>query len=131
MNLQRVNEIIDSYDADRTATLAILQDLQSEYKYLPREALLQTADRLHVPLGEVYRMATFFRAFSLEPKGEYIVKVCMGTACHVRGSIMVLEQLQRDLGACALGPVVVVNEEIHGEMTPDKAHELIAKMRTD
>mgnify|MGYP001820443466 CR=1 FL=1 len=150
MNLQKVNEIIDSYEADRTATLAILQDLQAEYSYLPREALEQTADRLAVPLGEVYRMATFFRAFSLEPKGEYTIKVCMGTACHVRGSVQVLEQFQRELGiqagettpdgkfsleavmclgACAQGPVVLVNEETHGEMTPDRAHGLVMDMR--
>jgi NADH:ubiquinone oxidoreductase subunit E len=95
-------------------------------------------------------MATFFRAFSLEPKGEYTIKVCMGTACHVRGSVQVLEQFQRDLGieagettpdgkfsleavmclgACAQGPVVLVNEETHGEMTPDKARGLVMDMR--
>lgn len=150
MNLQRVNEIIDGYDADRVATLAILQDLQAEYKYLPREALVQTADRLSMPLSEVYRMATFFRAFSLEPKGEFTIKVCLGTACHVRGSVQIMEQFERDLemkagettpdgrfslegvmclGACALGPVVVVNDEIHGEMSPDKARQLALRLK--
>ena len=150
MSMQRVDEIIDSYQADRTCTLAILQDVQAEYKYLPREAIIQTADRLGIPLGEVYRMATFFRAFSLEPKGEYTIKTCMGTACHVRGSVQILEQFERDLGikagettqdgkfslevvmclgACALGPVVVVNEDTHGEMSPDKAHALVAQLR--
>jgi NADH-quinone oxidoreductase subunit E len=150
MNLQRVNEIIDNYDADRVATLAILQDLQAEYNYLPREALLHTADRLHVSLGEVYRMATFFRAFSLVPRGEYTVKVCLGTACHVRGAVQILEQFERDLeikagettsdgkfslevvmclGACALGPVVLVNDETHGEMSPDKAKKLVGALK--
>jgi NADH-quinone oxidoreductase subunit E len=150
MNVERVDEIIDNYQADRTCTLAILQDVQAEYKYLPREAIIQTAQRLGVTLGEVYRMATFFRAFSLEPKGEYTIRVCMGTACHVRGAIQILEQFQRDLGimagetsrdrkfslevvmclgACALGPVVVVNEETHGDMSPDKAHALVAQLR--
>jgi NADH-quinone oxidoreductase subunit E len=150
MNLQRVNEIIDDYDADRVSTLAILQDLQAEYKYLPREALIQTADRLSMPLSEVYRMATFFRAFSLEPKGEFTIKVCLGTACHVRGSVQIMEQFERDLemkagettpdgrfslegvmclGACALGPVVVVNDEIYGEMSPDKARQLALKLK--
>lgn len=150
MNVERVDEIIDNYQADRTCTLAILQDVQAEYKYLPREAIIQTAQRLGVTLGEVYRMATFFRAFSLEPKGEYTIRVCMGTACHVRGAIQILEQFQRDLGimagetsrdrkfslevvmclgACALGPVVVVNEETHGEMSPDKAHALVAQLK--
>jgi NADH:ubiquinone oxidoreductase subunit E len=150
MNLQRVDEIIDTYDADRVATLAILQDLQAEYRYLPREALVQTADRLQIPLGEVYRMATFFRAFSLEPRGDYTIKVCLGTACHVRGAVQILEQLQRDLhikagettpdgkfslevvmclGACALGPVVLVNEDTHGEMSADKARRLVQDLQ--
>jgi NADH-quinone oxidoreductase subunit E len=149
-NLQRVNEIIDSYDADRIATLAILQDIQAEYNYLPREALIHTADRLGIPLGEVYRMATFFRAFSLEPRGEFTIKVCLGTACHVRGAVQILEQFERDLkikagettsdgkfslevvmclGACALGPVVLVNEDTHGEMSPDKAQKLVASLK--
>jgi NADH:ubiquinone oxidoreductase subunit E len=147
---QRVIDIIDSYDADSTATLAILQDIQAEYGYLPREALVQTAERLQAPLGEVYRMATFFRAFSLEPRGEFIIKVCLGTACHVRGAVPILEQFERDLmikagettgdrkftlevvmclGACALGPVVVVNEDTHGDMNPDKARQLVATLR--
>lgn len=151
-SLQRVNEIIDTYDADRVSTLAILQDLQAEYNYLPREALVQTADRLHVPLGEVYRMATFFRAFSLEPRGEHTVRVCLGTACHVRGAPLVLEQMERELqiragettsdgkfslevvmcvGACALGPVVLVDEDTYGEMSPEKARQLVARMRQE
>jgi len=151
MNAQRVDEIIDSYQADPTCTLAILQDVQAEYKYLPRDAIVQTANRLGVTLGEVYRMATFFRAFSMEPKGEYTVKVCLGTACHVRGAVQILEQFERDLGikaretspdrkfsldvvmclgACALGPVVVVNEDTHGEMSPDKAHQLVAQLKS-
>jgi len=149
-DLQRVGEIIDSYDADSTATLAILQDIQAVYGYLPRQALLHAADRLQVPLGEVYRMATFFRAFSLEPRGEFTIKVCLGTACHVRGAVPILEQFERDLqikagettldrkftlevvmclGACALGPVALVNEDTHGEMNPDKARQLVATLK--
>jgi NADH-quinone oxidoreductase subunit E len=151
-SLQHVNEIIDSYDADRSATLAILLDLQAKYSYLPREALVLLADRMGVTLGQVYRMATFFKAFSLEPKGEYSIQVCMGTACHVRGAVQVLEQFERDLnikagettqdlkfsldavmclGACALGPVVLVNDETHGEMSPDKVQKLVAKLKNE
>ena len=150
MNVERVDEIIDSYQADRTCTLAILQDVQAESKYVPRDAIIQTANRLGITPGEVYRMATFFRAFSLEPKGEHTIKVCLGTACHVRGAVQILEQFERDLGikagetsldrkfslevvmclgACALGPVVVVNEDTHGEMSPDKVHALVAQLR--
>jgi NADH-quinone oxidoreductase subunit E len=146
MNEQRVDEIIDSYQADRTCTLAILQDVQAEYKYLPREAIIQTARRLEVTLGEVYRMATFFRAFSLEPKGEHTIKVCMGTACHVRGATRVLEKVQdltgikpgetdlelkfsletvNCLGCCALGPVMEIDGKTHGKISPAKTPDVI------
>jgi NADH:ubiquinone oxidoreductase subunit E len=145
----RVNEIIDHYGMDRTNALAIRQDIQRECNYLPREALELAAQRLGIPAGEIYRLATFFTAFSLHPKGEYMCKVCLGTACHVLGGPRILEALERELGikagqttpdgkfsleavrclgACALGPVVVINEEHHGYMTPDKATKLIARL---
>ena len=147
--IDRVSEIIDCYGADRTNALAILQDIQREYNYLPREALELTASRLDISPGEIYRLATFFTSFSLQPKGEYMCKVCLGTACHVRGGPRILEALERELGikagettpdgkfsleavrclgACALGPVVVVNEEPHAYMTPDKATKLITQL---
>lgn len=152
MNLNRINEIIDRYGADRTASLAVLQDIQREYNYLPREALELTAQRLGISNGEVFRLATFFTAFSLQPKGKYVCKVCMGTACHVLGGPRILETLERELGikagettpdgrfsleavrclgACALGPVVVVNEEPHSHLTPDKAIRLIARLSAE
>jgi len=151
MNLQKVDEIIDSYGADRTSTLAILQDIQAEYEYLPREALERTAERLGVPLGEVHRLATFFCAFRLEqPPGEHNIKVCLGTACHVRGGARVLEQLERDLhvkagettpdgklslemvrclGACAQGPLVVVDGEHYNEVTPAEIEKILTPLR--
>jgi hypothetical protein len=86
MNAERVDEIIDGYDAERAASLAILQDIQREYNFLPREALELVAQRLDVPVGHVYQMATFFKAFSLKPRGDYLIKVCLGTACHVQDS---------------------------------------------
>jgi NADH-quinone oxidoreductase subunit E len=152
MNVERVGQIIDGYGADRTATLAILQDIQIEYNYLPREALTETATRLGAPLSEIYRIATFFKAFSLEPKGEHIIKVCLGTNCHVGGGPRILEQMEKDLGirvggttpdgkfsleavrcvgACAQGPVVLVDEEPHGKMSPIKASELLAELSAD
>jgi NADH-quinone oxidoreductase subunit E len=149
MNKIPVSEILGRYPAaDKTSSLAILEDIQAEYKHLPREALEETARYLGMHLSEVYQLATFFKAFSLKPKGEYIVKVCLGTACHVSGGARILDQLSRDLGipaggttpdgkfsleavrcvgACALGPVVLVNEDPHSKMTPTKASELIAK----
>lgn len=144
-----VKEILDRYPADRTSSLAVLEDIQAEYKYLPREALEEVAQRLGMPLSEVYQIATFFKAFSLKPKGDYVIKVCLGTACHVGGGARILDQLERDLGikagdttpdgrfsleavrcvgACALSPIVLVNEEPHSKMTPATASELIAKM---
>jgi NADH-quinone oxidoreductase subunit E len=147
--VDRVNEIIDNYGADRTNALAILQDIQREYNYLPRETLELAAQRLEITPGEIYRLATFFKAFSLQPKGEYMCRVCLGTACHVRGGPRILEALERELGikagqttadgkfsleavrclgACALGPIMVVNEEPHAYMSADKAISLIAKL---
>jgi NADH:ubiquinone oxidoreductase subunit E len=149
MNAQRVTEIIDSYDADRTASLAILQDIQREYNFLPREALELVAQRLEVPVGHVYQMATFFKAFSLKPRGEYLIKVCLGTACHVQGGPHILGELEhhlqiragqttadgkfsvegvRCLGACALAPIVVVNEEVYGKMSTAAAGKLVADL---
>ncbi len=150
MSTQRVNEIIDSYNADRTSSLAILQDVQREYNFLPREALELIAKRLGLPISEVYRLATFFKAFSLHPKGEHIFKVCLGTACHVKGGALMLETLERELqikagsttpdnkfslegvrclGACALAPVVVIDEMPHGQMTADAVLKMVRDLR--
>jgi len=152
VELERINEIIDCYSAERMHALAILEDIQREYNFLPRKALEQTAKRLGVTEGEIYRMATFFKSFSLHPKGEYVFKVCLGTACHVMGGPRILESLERELGikagettpdgkfsleavrclgACALGPVVVVNEEPYAHTTPDRAVKLVRSIAAD
>jgi NADH-quinone oxidoreductase subunit E len=149
---ERINEIIDCHGAERMHALAILQDIQHEYNFLPRKALEQTAQRLGMPEGEIYRMATFFKSFSLHPKGKYVCKVCLGTACHVLGGPRILESLERELGikagettpdgkfsleavrclgACALGPVVVVNEEPYAHTTPDRAVKLVRRIAAD
>jgi NADH-quinone oxidoreductase subunit E len=149
MNGDRVNQIIDAYGGDRTSTLAMLQDIQREYNYLPREALELIARRLELPPGHVYQMATFFKAFSLSPKGEHICKVCLGTACHVKGGAIILEALEREfkvksgsttadgklsvegvrcLGACALAPIVVVDDEPHGQMSSDTSIKLVQEV---
>lgn len=143
---QRVDTIVDHYGANRQFSLAILQDTQKTYNYLPREALERIAKRLDISLSEVYRLVTFFAAFSLEPKGEYVIKACLGTACHVQDGPRILEQLERDLGieagqttadgrfsvegvrclgACALAPVILVNEEVHGKMSGAAVRKLI------
>ena len=146
MSLDKVNEIIDRYGADQTASLAVLQDIQREYNYLPREALELVAERLSIPLGKVYHMATFYRSFTLRPKGEYCIRVCLGTACYVHGGPRILEAFERELGinagestsdgkfsleatsclgACAQAPFVMVNNEPYAKMTTDRVSEVI------
>ncbi|MDP3880441.1 MAG: NADH-quinone oxidoreductase subunit NuoE [Dehalococcoidales bacterium] len=136
-----VNKVLKKYRKDKGMLVSILQDIQAEYNYLPREALKQVCEGLVVPLSQVYSVATFFKAFSLQPRGRHLINVCMGTACHVRGGIRILEKLERELeissgattpdlkftletvncvGACALGPIVKVDDDYHGEMTTDK-----------
>jgi NADP-reducing hydrogenase subunit HndA len=144
-----IDAIVDRYGANKQFSLAILQDTQRAYRYLPREALEHIAKRLGISLGEVYRLATFFAAFSLQPKGDYIIKVCLGTACHVQGGPRILDQLERDLsikagqttpdgkfsveavrclGACALAPVMLVNEDVHGKMSGASASKVVEKL---
>lgn len=151
MNVERVQEIIANYESDPTASLAILQDIQREYNFLPRQALELVSAQLMIPLSQVYQLATFFKSFSLTPKGDYVFKVCLGTACHVKGGPLILEALEkkmgiksgettpdgkfsvegvRCLGACALAPVMVVNEEPYGQVTQDKAVKLVDELAT-
>jgi NADH:ubiquinone oxidoreductase subunit E len=153
MSADRINEIIDSYGADRATSLAVLQEIQEEYNYLPREALEQVSERLEIPLSEVYHIATFYPHFTLRPRGEFCVRVCMGTACHVNGAPRILEACERELGikagqstgdgafsleatgclgACAQAPFMMVNDEAHPQMTaarvPDVVHECRCKL---
>ena len=146
MNLERVNEIIDAYGADPACSLAVLQEIQQENNFLPREALELVSERLKIPRGQVYGLATFYRTFSLKPKGKFRVRVCLGTACHVHGGPTILESFERQLGikagestpdglfsleasscmgACAQAPYVQVNEEPHYQVTPVHAGEVV------
>jgi NADH-quinone oxidoreductase subunit E len=148
MSEYNVTEITENYDGDPSALIAILQDVQEEYRHLPREALTQIAERLSVPLSQAYSLATFFKAFSLEPRGRFAVNVCLGTACHVRGGPRLLEKMERDLGikagettadlnfsldevhclgCCGLAPVVTVNEDLYGQLSLTKLPRIIKK----
>jgi NADH-quinone oxidoreductase subunit E len=148
MDLAKVDAIIDRHDARPASLLAILQDVQDEENWLPREAVDHISKRLDVPLSRLYAMATFFDAFHLKPRGKHVCTVCMGTACHVRGARRLLEQMERDLsipsggttkdmlfsieeincvGACALGPLVIVDGEYHGNMTSAKVSRMLKK----
>jgi len=139
----KVCEIIDQHDRNPAKLIPILQAVQEEYRYLPQEVLAFVATSLGLPPARVFGVATFYAHFTLKPKGKYTVRLCDGTACHVRGSIAILEALHKRLGldavnnttrdmlftvetvsclgACGLAPVVVINDEVHGLMTPEKA----------
>lgn len=137
---------MDKHNRDRAMLVGVLQDVQAEYGYLPKEALVEVSQSLDIPLTQVYSVATFFKAFSLKPRGRHLIHVCLGTACHVRGATRVLEEIERRLGikagettkdlkytletvncvgACALGPIVIVDGEYSGEMKADKIKSLL------
>jgi NADH-quinone oxidoreductase subunit E len=148
--VEGIENILDSHQHDKTAIIAILQDIQDEVNYLPEDALRYVAHALDIPISKVCSLATFYKAFSLQPRGRHVINVCMGTACHVRGAVRILEALERDLdiqaggtdedlqftletvnclGACALGPVVVADGEYHGQMNSSKATRLLKRLR--
>ncbi len=150
MDAVKLESILDRHKRDPAALLAILQDIQAEENYLPKEDIKTVARKLDLPLSRVYSLATFFSSFSLEPRGEHICTVCMGTACHVRGAPRLLEQLERDLdigagqttadlkftiekvncvGACALGPLVIIDGKYNGNMTSARLTRLVGNMQ--
>jgi NADH-quinone oxidoreductase subunit E len=139
--------ILNRYGRDRTQVVSVLQDIQEEERYLSQDAMTYVAEALDMPRSQVYSLATFYRAFSLEPRGEHTILVCTGTACHVRGAPRLVDELSRRLavtpggttadrkftletvnclGACALGPIMVVDEDYFGEMTPTKLDSVLA-----
>ena len=143
---RKIVSILDSHDSDPGMLVAILQDIQTEYNYLPKETLTQISQGLDIPLTRVYSVATFFKAFSLKPRGRHIINVCLGTACHVRGAGRVLEEIGRQLdikpsettknfkytmetvncvGACALGPIVIIDGKYSGQIKTDKVKTLL------
>ena len=130
--------------------LSVLQDIQAKYGYLPEEKLIETAETLDMPLIDVYGVATFYRSFSLKPRGRHLVKVCLGTACHVRGATRIVEEIGRKLavrpgetsengefsletvmclGCCAIGPVVVIDGKYYGQVAPTKVESILRTIR--
>jgi NADH-quinone oxidoreductase subunit E len=144
---EKVCEIVDQNDRNAARLIPILQAVQAEYRYLPEEILAFVATSLGISPARVFGVATFYSLFTLKPKGKYLVRVCDGTACHVKRSMDVHEVLSRKLnlrdgrdttpdmlftletvnclGACGLAPAMVVNEEVYGQLTPEKAREII------
>lgn len=151
--IAKLDEILQKHDYDPTLLIAIMQDIQKEYHYLPQEALSYIAKKLKLSEAKIYGVATFYENFSLEPKGKYVIKICDGTACHVRKSVPILEEFRKVLGvseekpttedmlftvetvsclgACGLAPTMMVNEDVHPKMTPDKAVKLIRELREE
>ena len=147
-NATRTEELIDSYIDRKEQLISLLQDIQAEYNYLPRDVLTRVSEKLELPLSQVFGVATFFQAFSLKPRGRHTVMVCMGTACHVKGGQRLVDKMARDygmkpgettqderytletvncLGACALGPVVVVDGKYESQVNPDKLDKILAR----
>jgi len=150
VDIKKVNEIISRYDQSEESLLAILQDFQREFHYVPEEGMKRLSDVLSVPESKIYAMGTFYKTLSLEPRGKHTVKVCMGTACHLKGAGQILEAIERELGvkrnhttvdkrytiesvncvgACAMAPVVVVNENYYGHMWPSKIMDVLNKYK--
>ena len=150
VDIKKVDEIISRYDKSEESLLAIMQDFQREFNYVPEEGMKRLSDYLYVPESKIYAMGTFYRALSLEPRGKYTVKVCMGTACHLKGSGQIMEVIDRELdvtrshttvdqrytiesvnclGACAMAPVVVVGEDYYGHMRPSKIMDVLNKYK--
>ncbi|MFC2019608.1 NAD(P)H-dependent oxidoreductase subunit E [Chloroflexota bacterium] len=149
-DVSKVQAIVKEYDNSSDNLIAVLHAIQSEYRYLPVDALKIVAEQLRLPIIQVYSVATFFRAFSLKPRGKHMVKICLGTACHVRGAPSVLDEAERQLGierggttqdmmftletvnclgACALGPIMVVDDEYHGDMSAVKVKRPLSSYR--
>ena len=142
----KINKIIEGHRADKSKLVAILQDVQAECNWLPVDALRHIAIRLHVPLTDVFGIATFYKSFSLKPRGKHFVRICLGTACHVRGGPRIMETAEtilgikadettadykftldgvNCLGCCALGPVMVVDNEYYGNLPPAKVEKIL------
>ena len=141
VEIDKLQEIIARSPQKPSSLITVLQDIQRHFHYLPPEALKETASALSVPLSKVYSVATFYNAFSLEPRGEHTCRVCMGTACHIKGAPIALEQAEKELGvkagqttpdlrftlevvncvgACAMAPVVIVDDKYYGDVRVDK-----------
>ena len=150
---KQLDDILKAHDYNKTSVIAIMQDIQKIYHYLPQEVLTYIAGELGLSEAKVYGVATFYENFSLEPKGKYVIKICDGTACHVRNSTAILDEIRSVLGvsrkqktaydmmftvetvsclgACGLAPVCTVNDKVHPAMTPEKARTLIEELKEE
>ena len=144
---ESVEAVVDKYQRDKGQLVSILQDIQAEYHYLPKDVLVRVCELIDIPLSQIYSVATFFRAFSLKPRGRHLINVCLSTPCHVRGAAKILEKVERELGisrgettddlrftletvnclgCCALGPVMAVDGEYYGTLPVSKVEKILA-----
>ncbi|MDR1701240.1 MAG: NAD(P)H-dependent oxidoreductase subunit E [Sporomusaceae bacterium] len=150
LSREKLAELLESHPREKRYALAVFQDIQKECGYLPKEHIIDAAAYLNISLAQAYALVTFYRAFSLEPRGKHVIKVCDGTACHIRGSLKVLDCLQdligiepggtdaeglftvevvNCLGACALSPVMQIGDEYFGSLTDETVTEIITGIR--
>ena len=146
MDAQMVETILQKHPKDPSSIIQVMLDIQNELYYLPRDVLNYVSEYLNVPLSRTYNLATFYKAFSLKPKGKYPIAVCTGTACHVQGAVKIMEQIERELhikegettadkkfsvesvrclGCCGLAPVVTVGKNLHGKIPPSKVSKIL------
>ena len=152
-DFSKLDIILSDHEFKSCNIIAILQETQEIYRYLPKEIFTYLSEKLGMSRAKIYSVATFYDNFSLEPKGKYVIKICDGTACHVRKSIPILDKLRGELGlsdvkittddlmftvetvsclgACGLAPVITVNEKVHGAMTPEKARVLLKALKEE
>jgi len=146
MKLEKVDKIIDRYPAKQGILIQLLLDIQNEFNWIPEEAIVRISERLQVPVSQIYRIASFYKVMSLAPIGRHLIQVCLGTACHVRGGPKIRDKVEECLkiktggttsdmkftlrrvnclGCCALGPVMVVDNDYHGKITTAKVKEVL------
>jgi NADH-quinone oxidoreductase subunit E len=145
-NAGKVENLIKSYVDKKEQLISLLQDIQTEFNYIPQDVLVKISQTLEIPLSQVFSVATFFQAFSLKPRGRHTITVCLGTACHIKGGQRLVDKLERDfglkpgettedqrfsletancLGCCALGPVVVIDGKYESKVNPDKLEKIL------
>ncbi len=150
MDASMIDAILQRHPKDPSSIIQVMLDVQNELYYLPRDVLYYISDALHVPVSRTYNLATFYKAFSLKPKGKYPISVCTGTACHVQGAMKILDQIERDLGikegqttsdkkfsvesvrclgCCGLAPVVTVGKTLHGKLPASKVSTILKQCK--
>jgi NADH-quinone oxidoreductase subunit E len=145
---KRLDEIIDKYKGEEGVLIQLLLDIQNEFNWVPKEAIARISTRLQIPISHIYRIVSFYKVLSLEPTGRHVIQVCLGTACHVRGGPRILDEVENILrikagtttedlkftvkrvnciGCCALGPVMLVDEDYHGKLSPTDVKGILAR----